>query len=221
MTTAITLRAEGKLRFMEMTAGDSGNVFNPETVAAYHEAIESLETDREAGAVVLYSAHEKFFSAGLDLKFIKEKGIPWINEHFVPAADAMMMRLAALDLPVICAINGHAYGAGALLALCADFRFMNAEQGNYCFPEVDLGIPFSSGMEKLILDLPDQGALRELVFTGRAIQGEEAANMQIVQAAVPAADLLKVATEKAQLLAEKKRENYAMLKRQLKSTFYA
>jgi enoyl-CoA hydratase/carnithine racemase len=45
-------------------------------------------------------------------------------------------------VPTVAAINGHAFGAGSMLAIAHDFRVMRVDRGYYCFPEVDIRIPF-------------------------------------------------------------------------------
>jgi enoyl-CoA hydratase/carnithine racemase len=89
--------------------------------------------------------------------------------------------MLTLPIPTAAAVVGHAFGAGAMLALAHDFRVMRADRGYFCFPEVDINIPFTPGMAALIqAKLAPQTAVASMT-TGRRFGGDEAASIGIVE----------------------------------------
>jgi enoyl-CoA hydratase/carnithine racemase len=90
--------------------------------------------------------------------------------------------MLTLPVPTAAAISGHSFGAAAMLALAHDFRVMRADRGYFCFPEVDIRIPFTPGMAALIqAKLTPQAAVAAMT-TGRRFGGAEAAAIGIVDA---------------------------------------
>jgi enoyl-CoA hydratase/carnithine racemase len=83
-------------------------------------------------------------------------------------------------MPVIAAINGHAFGNGAMLACVCDFRFMKSDRGFFCFPEVDLGIPFMPGMVAFVKKAIPDYMLYDMKFTGRRLGAPELEKHHII-----------------------------------------
>jgi enoyl-CoA hydratase/carnithine racemase len=80
----------------------------------------------------------------------------------------------------VAAINGHAFGAGSMLAIAHDFRVMRDDRGYFCFPEVDIRIPFTPGMAALIQSkVPPQTAVTAMT-TGHRYGGQEALTAALV-----------------------------------------
>ena len=84
--------------------------------------------------------------------------------------------------PHVAAINGHAFGAGSMLAMAHDFRVMREDRGYFCFPEVDIHIPFTEGMAALIQAKLTPSAAVESMTTGRRYDGPAAQASGIVDA---------------------------------------
>ena len=79
--------------------------------------------------------------------------------------------MLTLPMPTAAALGGHSFGAAAMLALAHDFRVMRADRGYFCFPEVDIRIPFTPGMAALIqAKLTPQAAVSAMT-TGRRFGG--------------------------------------------------
>src|SRR5258708_9725341 len=119
--------------------------------------------------------------------------------------------------PTVAAIQGHTFAAGAMLALAHDFRVMRGDRGFFCLPEVDINIPFSSGMSALIQAKLTHRAAHESMTTGRRYGGTDAAAEGIVHDAVPDDDVLGAAVERARGLASKDGATIGTIKR----TMYA
>ncbi len=99
--------------------------------------------------------------------------------------------------------NGHTFAAGAMLAICHDVRLMRSDRGYWCLPEVDLGMPFTPGMNALIpARLPSMTA-HEAMVTGRRYDATAAVAAGIVIRALPEADVVPEAVEEARALAGK------------------
>jgi enoyl-CoA hydratase/carnithine racemase len=114
-------------------------------ISTYNEILE----DAEIKAIVLTSSDPKNFCLGVDLgwmmKMQQENDYPAISKWLFRNGDVFKAMLMS-PVPTIAAITGHAFGNGAMLAGACDFRFMRADRGYFCFPEIDLGIQFSPSM---------------------------------------------------------------------------
>ena len=100
-------------------------------------------------------------------------------------------------------LQGHTFAAGALLALAHDVRIMRADRGYFCLPEVDISIPFSTGMSALVQAPLSHATAHEAMTTGRRYGGTEALDAGIVSAALPLEELVPYATKWATAQAPK------------------
>jgi enoyl-CoA hydratase/carnithine racemase len=158
--------------------GDDENRFSP----GFLEEIDScLDDVVGAGAQGLVTrGGGKFYSNGLDLDWLAAHGEQ--AQWYVGRVQAMLARMLTLPVPTAAAVVGHAFGAGAMLALAHDFRVMRADRGYFCFPEADIRIPFTPGMAALIqAKLTPQAAIASMT-TGRRFGGADAANLGLVDA---------------------------------------
>lgn len=122
----------------------------------------------------------KFYSNGLDLDWLAAHGDQMA--FYVGRVQALFARVLTLPIPTAAALNGHAFGAGAMLAIAHDYRVMRADRGYFCFPEVDIHIPFTPGMAALIqAKLTPQSAVAAMT-TGRRFAGADALQFAIVDA---------------------------------------
>ena len=106
-------------------------------------------------------------------------------------------------MPTVAAVNGHMFAAGGMLALAHDYRVMRADRGYFCLPEVDLGLPFSPGMNALIQAKLPNATAHEAMLTGRRYGGVDALAAGIVHQAVPEAEVTSAALALAAPLAAK------------------
>jgi enoyl-CoA hydratase/carnithine racemase len=119
------------------------------------------------------------------------------------------------SVPTVAAINGHAFAAGAMLALAHDFRVMRADRGFFCLPEVDINIPLAPGMTTLIKSRLSPRVFRDLILSGIRVGGSQSKEWGIVDEAVPAEQVLSRAIAQASALADKDRQIYQTLKRSM------
>lgn len=112
-------------------------------------------------------------------------------KQFMYDMDEVFKTLLSFPVPVIAAINGHAFGNGAILSCACDFRFMRADRGFFCFPEVDLSIPFLPGMIAFVRKAMPEYRFNEMKLTGRRVSGAELAADHVVQGAFEGNDELQ------------------------------
>ncbi|EKD42126.1 MAG: hypothetical protein ACD_73C00318G0002 [uncultured bacterium] len=213
----LSLTKEGNVFVVTMINGSTGNTFTKDVLDEHLAVCDEIEQSTENGAVILTSNDPKFWTNGINLEWLMSQGgdyIPQFKDHI----DKMLLRWALLRYPTIACINGHAFGGGAILACCFDFRFMRQDRGFFCFPEVDVNIPFTDVMHGIIDCLPNKQALWELALTGKRIGGEEAKKMGVVSDSLMEPQLLPKAMELAQMLAAKDRATYTSIKLGLKRT---
>jgi len=108
------------------------------------DLLDEIEQQTRATLLLVHSAHEKIWSNGIDLEWLlAETGRnPDAGRRFPERIMALLRRLLTYPLTTVAVINGHAFAGGAIMACAFDFRFMRSDRGYFCFPEVDIQIPF-------------------------------------------------------------------------------
>jgi enoyl-CoA hydratase/carnithine racemase len=132
---------------------------------------------------------------------------------FVGTVEALFARWLRLPLLTVAAIGGHAFAAGAMLALAHDERVMRADRGWFCLPEVDLGMSFSPGMAALIAAKLPQPARHRLAVLGERLPGPAALAAGAVDAVADEDAVLDTAMARAGALAAKARPVVTDLRR--------
>ncbi|MFI1916468.1 enoyl-CoA hydratase-related protein [Nocardia sp. NPDC020380] len=162
--------------------GDGENRFSPEFLDQVGAHLDTVLADGVQALIT--TASGKFYSNGLDLDWLgaNSERFGW----YVGQVQALFARVLTLPVPTAAALPGHAFGAGAMLAIAHDFRVMREDRGYFCFPEVDIHIPFSAGMAALIqAKLSPKSAVASMT-TGRRFGGPDALAHDIVDAVAPA-----------------------------------
>ena len=202
-----------------LTLDDGENRWNTTFVREIAAALDEVEASVGPAALVTTSSDPKFFSNGLDLEWRTSSG-----DH--PGGDkdafgrefmALMGRIITLPLPSICAINGHAFGAGFMMALCHDVRLMRQDRGFICANEVEIGMVIPDPELALFQHKLPANVFFETVQLARRWTGPEAAEAGIVSRVYSQDDLLENALNQAQSLARlgENRKVYAQMKERL------
>src|SRR6478735_7021214 len=161
-----------------LNLGDDENRFSPEFLDQFDAHLDDAVRDGVRGLVT--TATGKFYSNGLDLDWLAAHGDQ--TQWYVGRVQALLARVLTLPIPTAAALNGHSFGAAAMLAMAHDFRVMRADRGYFCFPEVDIRIPFTPGMAALIQAKLTPQAAVAVMTTGRRFGGAEAAAIGLVDA---------------------------------------
>jgi enoyl-CoA hydratase/carnithine racemase len=182
------------------------------------QALDESLSDKEVTAIIITSTDAKYWSLGVDIDWL---GKQFQNQAFQNIKDFMygmnevFKKLLLLPVPAIAAISGHAFGNGAILSCACDFRLMRADRGFFCFPEVDLGIPFLPGMSAFVKKSIPYYKFNELKLTGRkAAAAELEAHHVIQKASANEAELMTDALAFARTF-QKKRGIFKELKKRM------
>ncbi|TFH87985.1 enoyl-CoA hydratase/isomerase family protein [Billgrantia azerbaijanica] len=175
-------------------------------------ALADAEADNEVRAVIL-TGEGRAFCVGADMK---EHGSAsrslYQRRQYLQLGNDVCEAILRLGKPVIAAVNGYALGAGAEMAVACDFILM-ADDAQIGFPEVSIGTCVGGGVSKLLPQLVGLPRARQLLYTGKRIDGEEAARIGLATASWPGDALLDEARRLAETLAQQAPVSMAMLKR--------
>ncbi|MGW4354946.1 enoyl-CoA hydratase-related protein [Nocardia sp. NPDC004582] len=171
-----TLSYRDKIAVLDL--GGDENRFSPQFLTSIGEHLDTVAADGAHGLIT--TAAGKFYSNGLDLDWLSNNGER--TEWYVAQVQSLLARLLTFPMPTAAALPGHAFGAGAMLALAHDYRVMRDDRGYFCFPEPDIRIPFSRGMSALIqAKLTPKSAIAAMT-TGRRFGGPDALAHDLVDA---------------------------------------
>lgn len=187
-----TLTRPDEVFLLDLGADD--NTVRPEWLDAVNAALDEVERASGPRALVAIGSG-KVWSNGLDLPWLMAN--PDQAKANITALHHLYARLLGFPVPTVAALQGHAFGGGAMLALAFDSRIMRADRGYWCLPEADLGIPFSPGMSALVQARLAPPAAHEAMVTARRWTGPDALAAGIVDAVGDADGLLRAATELA------------------------
>ena len=178
------------------------------------EALDAAERDRDV-RVVIVTGEGRAFCVGADLKE-HAKGERTIEQkrEYLQLAQDVCARIRGLRKPVVAAVNGYALGAGAEMAINADFVLM-AESARLGFPEASIGTFIGGGLTRVLPQLVGLAKARELVFLGELIDGREAKTIGLAAAVYPDASFRDDGYAFAERLAAQAPLSIALAKEQL------
>ncbi len=209
MSGPLRVDAVGPVRVVHWDDGE--NRFNGDSMAAWHGVLDELEAVDGPLAVVAVGTG-KFFSNGLDLDWISSAPDA---SAFMAEVHRLLGRMLVFPAYTVAALNGHTFAAGAMLSSAFDHRIMRADRGYWCLPEVDLGLPLTSGMTATVTARLPAPAAADAMLTGRRYDAATALGIGIIDAIAPEDDVLDRAVEAATVMAGKNRSVIAEHKRQL------
>lgn len=197
-SAAVYYRNEGPVGIITLNRPDNRNSMTPELLDAFAEASQAASRDATARCVVV-TGTGNCFSAGADFKATLQRAEGAPDERSY-AMYAPFLSLCDLEVPVIGALNGHAVGGGFGLALVCDIR-IGADSAKYGANFTRLGLAPGMAISFLLPRIVGHPRANELLFSGRLIEGREAAALGILNRAVPANDVLTTAMALAHSIA--------------------
>jgi enoyl-CoA hydratase len=157
---------------------DSLNALDVETLTALRDRLRDLADDEGTRVVVLTGAGEKAFVAGADIKYMSGLGVDEAKAWGGLGHEATRL-LETMPKPTFAAFNGFALGGGCELALACDIRYA-ASTAKLGQPEINLGIVPGWGGTQRLARAVGLGVAKELLFTGRNVDADEALRIGLV-----------------------------------------
>ncbi|MFD5079948.1 enoyl-CoA hydratase/isomerase family protein [Streptomyces sp. NPDC058371] len=162
------------------------NLFDTGLQLAAEQALQEVRARTGIRAVVFTGLHGHF-SAGGDVREMATLSGEAVAEY-AARISRLTREVAALPLPVVAAVQGYALGGGCELALAADFRICTPT-ARFGLPETPLGLIPGAGGTQRLPRLIGSSRAKDIVFSGRQVDAEEAARIGLVDEVVPAGDL--------------------------------
>jgi enoyl-CoA hydratase/3-hydroxyacyl-CoA dehydrogenase len=194
----VKLDVKGRIATITMNRPAAMNALNEKVLRELKKIIAQVRDDPDV-RVVIITGEGPAFVAGADIPAMMVKNLIEIRD-FTQFGHGVLKDIERLEKPVIAAINGFALGGGLELALACDIRLASTD-ARLGFPEVGLGIFPGLGGTQRATRLIGKGRACELIFTGDQIGAEEAADMGLVNRAVPPHQLMAEARRLATRIA--------------------
>jgi enoyl-CoA hydratase len=167
-----------------------------ETLGELENLLGGLERDRECLALILTGSGDECFISGGDLRQLRELDDLHKGREMCLRGQRVLSGLEGLDIPVIAAVNGSAYGGGCEFALACDLRIASRE-AEFSFRQVKLGIMTGWGGATRLHRIVGRSQAMRLLLTGAPIGAEEARAIGLVDEVVPRGEVLSRARELA------------------------
>jgi enoyl-CoA hydratase len=195
------------------------NALDARTLIELDEVFAGIERAAEPAdgvrCVILTGAGEKAFVAGADIAAMSTLGVEEAR-RFSELGRRLSLRVEALAVPVIAAVNGFALGGGLELALLCDF-IIAAAHAKFGQPEVNVGVlPGFGGTQRLVRRI-GIGRARQLLYSGELVGADEARAMGLANEITPPGDLMTRCRAIAERIASRAPLAIAATKRALRA----
>jgi enoyl-CoA hydratase len=176
--TAVLFQKEGNIGIIRFNRPHRLNAINESLLKGFIDQLHVAQQDPEVRSVILTGAG-RAFCAGEDLKETSsgKSFTQWTVE--VDALQDVQRVILGLGKPLIAAVNGYALGGGLEFALSCDIRIA-AQDAQFGFPETGVGLTVTTAGTKLITQIVGLGKAKELIFTGRFVNAQEALEIGLV-----------------------------------------
>lgn len=174
----VLLEPIGDVAIIKINRPEALNAMNVDVIWELSKTIDIVGVDDSIKTVIITGVGERSFCAGADISYMVNI-TPIDAEKYASSAQSVLNKIEKLEKPVIAAINGFALGGGCELALVCDIRLCstNAKIGQ---PEVTIGIPPGWGGTQRLLRIIGPAKAKEMIFTGKMINAEEAYKIGLV-----------------------------------------
>src|SRR6201993_3499113 len=198
MYSTLLLEFSGEIAKITLNRPDKRNAINTQMIAELQTALDTIE--KSHSRVVLVTGAGKAFCAGMDLDMLAAitKQSPAENQDDARRIAKMLRRIWSFPRPMIAAVNGPAYAGGCGIATLCDFTLASPE-AKFGYTEVKIGFLPAIVSVFLTRQIGEKRS-RDLLLTGRLVDGPEAKELGLINEIVPADKLMARVNELAEVL---------------------
>ncbi|SDZ96348.1 enoyl-CoA hydratase [Rubrimonas cliftonensis] len=202
MTDKIITEQSGDIARIVFNQPEKRNAVSLEMWEAVEAAVTRFAADESVRILVLSGAGGKAFVSGADVsKFESERASAEAVAHYNATTKRVYDLVEAFPKPTIAQIDGFCVGGGVALALCCDLRICG-DNSQFAIPAAKLGLGYGFPGIKRLVDVVGPAFAKEIFFTARRFDAEEARIMGLVNRVVPAEKVGEAAEETARMIAE-------------------
>src|SRR5713101_9164049 len=188
-TDKMLSRKDGRVGYVIVNNPERHNAVSLEMWAATSRILEDFARDDEVRVVVLTGAGGKAFVSGADIsKFENERATLEATRNYNATVEKAYAGIQDFPKPTIAMIRGYCIGGGLGLAVCCDLRICS-DNARFAIPAAKLGLGYGYPGVKRLTDVVGPAFAKEIFFTARQFDAEEARMMGIVNRVVPEAAL--------------------------------
>src|SRR5512133_275433 len=188
-TDKMLARKDGGVGYVIFNNPERHNAVSLDMWDATSRILEGFATDEEVRVVVLTGAGGKAFVSGADIsKFESERATLEATRRYNATVEKAYMGIQQFAKPTIAMIRGYCIGGGVGLAVCCDLRICS-DNSRFAVPAAKLGLGYGYGGLKRLIDVVGHSFAKEIFYTARQFNAQEAYDMGLVNRVVPAAEL--------------------------------
>jgi enoyl-CoA hydratase/carnithine racemase len=188
-TDKMLARKDGHVGYVTFNNPERHNAVSLDMWAATRNILDRFVNDDEVRVVVLAGAGGKAFVSGADVsKFESERGTLDATRHYGATVEQAYAAVQQFPKPTIAMIRGYCIGGGVGLAVCCDLRICS-DNSRFAVPAAKLGLGYSYAGLRRLIDVVGPAFAREIFFTARQFDAEEARQMGLINRVVPEAEL--------------------------------
>lgn len=184
-TDKILSRTEGRVGYLIFNNPERHNAVSLEMWQGVATIVRTFAEDREVRVLVVTGAGDKAFVAGADIsRFGDERNDAAAIAHYNSVTEQAFAELERFPKPSLAMIRGYCIGGGLALALCCDVRICS-EDARFALPAAKLGLGYGVAGVKRLVDIVGPAFTKEIMFTARQFDADEARDMGLVNRVVP------------------------------------
>ncbi len=188
-TDKIIAKKDGAIGRITFNNPERRNAISLEMWQAMPVILEDLAADGAIRVIVVNGAGGKAFASGADIsQFEKQRSSKAAIAEYGAAVTRACTALSTVEKPTIAMIEGYCIGGGLLVALCCDIRIAS-EDSRLGIPAARLGLGYKYDSVRPLVDLVGPTYAKEILFTARQFDADEARQMGLVNRVLPRAAL--------------------------------